>query len=88
MRAKDSNDVTSEVAGEDTHSNAEPEEQIDQLLPELDYHLFIFYTALIQHKVTKVYDSAIISFLAARSLSPATRITPSHFVPRLRSPVY
>jgi hypothetical protein len=67
LRTKNSNDVASEVGEDDTHSDIASEEQIDQLLPELDHHLFIFCTALIQHKVTKAYDSAIISFLAVRS---------------------
>lgn len=68
LRAKDSDEVTSEVTEIDTHSDAESEEQIDQLLAELDHHLFIFCVALIQHKITKVYDSAIMSFLAVRSV--------------------
>ncbi|KAK4934261.1 hypothetical protein LTR10_024414 [Elasticomyces elasticus] len=56
-----------EATQDDTYSNAESEEQIDQLLLELDQYLFVFCTALIYHKVTKVYDSAVISFLAVRS---------------------
>src|ERR1700753_847429 len=44
-----------------------PREQIDQLDPELDHHVFNFYVALIQHKLKKAYESAIVSFLAARS---------------------
>src|ERR1700761_6695550 len=66
-RVREDGEIASDADEEDTHPEPETPEQIDQLELELDHHVFNFCVALIQHKLKKVYESAIISFLAARS---------------------
>ncbi|KIW09655.1 hypothetical protein PV08_12093 [Exophiala spinifera] len=67
LRATDSDGNPSEISEVDTHFDIESEGQLDSLSSESDHHLFTFCTALVQHQIIKAYDSAIISFLAARS---------------------
>ena len=67
LRSQKPEEVTSDAGEEDTRTEPESQERIDQLELELDHHVFNLYVALIQHKLRHAYNSAIMSFLAVRS---------------------